>query len=88
MDTTARSLAAALLALLALAHAGCDGCFDCRQCPSICAAGSACVEAYLMSEDRKAWVCRELPGRPKLTAGDAGVCDAAGDRGAGGASCR
>lgn len=66
----------AFLALLPPAVVGCDGCFDCKICPSICAAGSTCVETYLMSEDRKAWVCRELPGRPQLTNTDGGVCDA------------
>lgn len=76
MTTRYRLFLALVVMFLALLVPACDGCFDCKQCPSICAGGSSCVETYLMSEDRKAWVCRELPGRPQLTSIDAGICDA------------
>lgn len=58
--------------LLFTSVSGCDGggatpCFDCGLCPSICPAGSTCVNAYFMSTDSYRNVCRELPGRPQLT---------------------
>ena len=76
MTTLSRLFLACVVMFLSSLSPACDGCFDCKLCPSICAAGSSCVETYLMSEDRKAWVCRELPGRPQLTSADAGVCGA------------